>query len=71
MPACLVVKIHGGKVTHILRFIWNQLKLDLIIHSAQLPSNINTVQLICIFKYNHTDGYTRLLNAEVCTVTNL
>jgi hypothetical protein len=46
MPACLVVKPHCDKVTHILHFIWNQLKSDLIIHSAQLPSNINIVQLI-------------------------
>jgi len=71
MPACLVVRIHCGTVTPVLRFIWNQLKFDHTTHSVQLPSNINIVQLICIFKYNHTDGYTRLLNTEVCTVTNL
>jgi len=71
MPARLVVKIHCGKVTHILRFIWNQLKSDLIIHNTQLPSNINIVQLIFIFKYNHADGYTRLLSTEVWIATNL
>lgn len=71
MPACLVVKLHCGNVTHILSFIWNQLKSDLIIHSTQLPSNINIVQLIFILKYNHANGYTRLLNTEVFTVTNL